>query len=689
MPNKRKLQRDVRALVTPSLIATAIVLLLSVLAYPVDKLEINYSRQPDFLPYSIEALRHNSPGGDRREVARPIVVYQETHGDSGRALILEAVNRKLAEDSPNYIIYFDYINERVLHQKNMYFTISNMCVYYDPRLKENSVVVLCYQHDSAYAVRIAPDQPSDTLFLISGVDRTGNGEWIPTFAYKATVDYDYDGKQEIFFYLTPSFDMEPRVLFCIEPETFCVEWSLPVASVLVGRLYSCNDSLNPSVIFTSYGPQNGVTDANFDDTYGYVTKVNKRGEIVYNKVISDSFFTPAITPAEDNTSLFYLFHKLPLVKMEKTDELTEGTYALSEIDREGSIIRSTRVKEQLLNLWIAGCQEKGKHCLYTLSATGTIRIYNPDLQLLAESNETDLQEYIDTIRLAGQVEPAFIFSGKTNTVDLYSHDLKKLATWSEHYDYYEPLRFDANENVTQFVLTAPNRDLIAAIQRKRLTDYVKIVFWEYQNYILMCMSAFVVGLIAMNYYRRRTKQHLNLITRQKRELEEIHQKLKEAQAKIIAQEKYQQAKDIAGGVAHEIHNALCPALNSLDKLRQLLSVSTEPATERNEVLLNLTEKAIARAINMTDLVKAYSRLESEKKSDWVSLKKTIEEVINANKLRILELSVFIQTDLPDECAIRGAQIHAYNLWLAWTSAASSLTQKQATKPSVSSSLTPA
>jgi signal transduction histidine kinase len=660
MPNKCKLQRNLRALATPSLIATSIVLLLNVLAYPVDKLEINYSRQSEFLPYSIFPLRQEYLGGDRKDVARPVVVYQEKLGDSGVAVTLEAVNRKLAADSPDYVVFFDYNNERILRQSNVYFTISNMCVYHDPQVGENGAVVLCYQNDSAYAVRLFPDHPGDTLFLTSGVDRTGNGEWVPGFAYLAKMDYDYDGKEEIFFYLTPSFDMEPRVLFCLEPETFRIEWSLPVASHMIGKLYSCNDSLNPSVIFISYGPQNGVKDMNFDDTYGYVTKVNKRGEILFNKIATDSFFAPAMIPTNDSASSFYLFHQLPLIKPERVDKLTEGTYALSEINQDGVVVRSTKVKEPLLNLWIAYYQ--GNRCIYSLSATGIIRIYTTYLQLISESNQTDLIQYMDTIRLSGQINLSFIFRGKTSTIDIYSHDLQKLATWNESYQYYEPIAIDARGNVTQFILSAPNRYLIGEIQIKKITDYIKILFWEYQSYILMCMSAFVVGLVVMNYYRRKARKNLNLISLQKRELERVYKELKEAQARIIAQEKYQQAKDIAGGVAHEIHNALCPALNSLDKLRQLLGMSTKLTAERNEVLLNLTEKAIVRAINMTDLVSAYSRLESEKKSDLINLKEIIEEVIDANKLSIQELGIFIKITIPEKCIMRFARIHAYSLF---------------------------
>ena len=42
--------------------------------------------------------------------------------------------------------------------------------------------------------------------------------------------------------------------------------------------------------------------------------------------------------------------------------------------------------------------------------------------------------------------------------------------------------------------------------------------------------------------------------------------LQNAQDTIVAQEKYNQAKDIAGGFAHEIRNALFPVRSALNKL---------------------------------------------------------------------------------------------------------------------------
>ncbi len=653
----------IKELVSSVFITVAVILIISPVAQAVGKLEIDYSRNQDFLPYTIQQKANEDLGAGRREVLRPIVAYQEIHGDSGYPIILAAVNRQINRDEYSYITSLDYSRQRALAQMNTSLTISNLCVFFDGQRKKKGVAVACYKNDSAFVVRYYPTEGGryDQLYLISGVDHTGDGEWQPMFNHEATFDYDYDGKEEVFYYLDSGFDLDPRVLFCIEMETFRIEWSLPVASSPASKVLSCNDPIDPSVIFVTYGPQNGVKDSNFDDSYGYVTRVNKRGEIVFHKIIAHSFMVPAISPAMDNGSSFYLLHFLPLTVPNKEDNvlLMPASPTLSKIDRAGNIVKSTKVREELSSLWMAENKERNSSYLYSVSSTGVMRIYNDTLELLYESNPTNLLMYLDSIRLAGQSESAFIFRSRDNSVDIYSHDLEKLAVCNHPFLYYEPLRFDNKGDVDQFVLTAQNRSFIGGIKRKNLPDYVKIIFCEYREYMLMLLSGLMIGLIVTNYYRRRTKTNLRLISSQKKELEQVHQQLKEAQAQIIADEKYRQAKNIAGGVAHEINNALCPALNSLSKLQERLNESESSEKERNAILLDLTEKAINRAIKMTELVRIYSSLEFDRKSDVVNLNKTLDEVIDSNNIRIRELRTPIGLNLPYRCDLRCNRNHLY------------------------------
>lgn len=139
---------------------------------------------------------------------------------------------------------------------------------------------------------------------------------------------------------------------------------------------------------------------------------------------------------------------------------------------------------------------------------------------------------------------------------------------------------------------------------------------------------------------------------------------KEASERLLAaqQEKYRQAKEIAGGVAHEIHNALCPATNALEKLKERLSSAYGDDGRRNQSLLDLSEAAVYNAMNMTQLVTTYSRLEAEKMSPPVSLSSVIADVVRSQQLRIDQMGVMVTCSIPAEIILLLNPAHAFSVF---------------------------
>ena len=175
------------------------------------------------------------------------------------------------------------------------------------------------------------------------------------------------------------------------------------------------------------------------------------------------------------------------------------------------------------------------------------------------------------------------------------------------------------------------------------------------------LASLLVGLVVTNYFRRKTKGNLNLISKQKKELEQVHQELKDAQVQIVAQEKYEQARVIAGGVAHEIRNALAPAIHALDTLKSKLKglVGTRPEVSG---LLALSEKAVARALRMTELVRIYSKIESEKTDEPVSLLDVVGEITDAQGQRLDAMSVTWSTDIPADLKVKAGRQHLISVF---------------------------
>ncbi|MEA3297371.1 MAG: PAS domain-containing sensor histidine kinase, partial [candidate division Zixibacteria bacterium] len=129
-----------------------------------------------------------------------------------------------------------------------------------------------------------------------------------------------------------------------------------------------------------------------------------------------------------------------------------------------------------------------------------------------------------------------------------------------------------------------------------------------------------------------------------------------------SQERYDQVRRIAGGVAHDIHNALFPATSCLSKLSGRLDLRDTEDIERNRKLLELTDRSIERAVSMTELVKQYSKLESEKKIEDTLLLPILQEVVETHKSHIEQFGVRITIDVPADLSLRCYAPHIHSLF---------------------------
>jgi PAS domain S-box-containing protein len=136
-----------------------------------------------------------------------------------------------------------------------------------------------------------------------------------------------------------------------------------------------------------------------------------------------------------------------------------------------------------------------------------------------------------------------------------------------------------------------------------------------------------------------------------------------AQAELLVaqQERYDQVKQIAGGVAHEIYNALFPAVSTLDKLSRRLRPNNGDQEVRNLKLVRLAETSVERAIEMTELVAQFSRLDSHKDIEHVNLRKLFDEIIK-DRVKISELKTKVQMDVDTGSRVRMNRVHAYSLF---------------------------
>jgi len=140
------------------------------------------------------------------------------------------------------------------------------------------------------------------------------------------------------------------------------------------------------------------------------------------------------------------------------------------------------------------------------------------------------------------------------------------------------------------------------------------------------------------------------------------QKEAEEAVRRANQARYQQMKEIAGGIAHEIYNSLYPATVAIEKIRLLLAEVADADPVRVDKLVNLTEKAVRRAINLTEDVTQFSRLETEKQEELISLRTLFDEVIESNQHRLDALNVSLRDEVPEGLMISLRRTHAFSLF---------------------------
>ncbi|MBU8932953.1 MAG: PAS domain S-box protein [candidate division Zixibacteria bacterium] len=146
--------------------------------------------------------------------------------------------------------------------------------------------------------------------------------------------------------------------------------------------------------------------------------------------------------------------------------------------------------------------------------------------------------------------------------------------------------------------------------------------------------------------------HLD-ITDRKRAEEEIRR---------AEQVRYNQIREIAGGVSHEIYNSLYPAMVALEKLQTEIKGAPTNHKDKQSRLLRMTSSAVERAISMTELVTEYARLENRKKQESVNIMSVVQNIIDDLRFRIEEIGVELSVDLPDDLSCVCSEEHAHSVF---------------------------
>jgi signal transduction histidine kinase len=618
----------------------------------VSRLSVDSERDPRFLPYTFETIYDIDYGVTRRPVRNTCqLISTGTTGGTDTAMFVNAFNPLLNEDALAQVNFQILPGPKFVADVGVRLTLTDLCVWRGGGQGRPAAMLAGYRKDSAFVVRIYTDGESrDPLYLCSGEDATGDGSWRPAAYFLDTTDYDYDGRTELFVFVSTERDKGPRRLFCIDPVDMTVRWSTPVAAPINSRsFFRCADRQNPGLIFVTQCPSNGFADSVFDDAYSYLSRIDSRGRVVFAEKIGENYQNGGLF-APPGDSVFYMLHQLSVDTMTSRLPVSADLVYVSKVDCSGRVLRSMKSAQPLSSIWLADYNGDGLMELYTLCSSGGVRIYDSELNLLAEGQNVHSMALLDPLPAWYNREPVLALAFARIT-EIRTPGLQRLARMDSYYDIVRPLQYDSSGRLKDVIFSGPNHFLVASVVQRGFRDFVGIVYLDYQYHILAVSFSLLAGFIVMNYYRGRTRKNLLVISRQKSELEETHRKLQEAQRTIIAQEKFRQAKDIAGGFAHEIRNALFPAEAALEKLRES-STGGAGDPERERKRTRAAAEAVSRAIGITRLISQYTKLDSEYLPEAVDVAKTVDDVIKANGQRIEEAGVEVRVTGSREARVK-------------------------------------
>ncbi|MBD3403689.1 hypothetical protein GF420_12395, partial [candidate division GN15 bacterium] len=589
----------------------------------VERFEIDDHRDATYLPYELDTLQLTRLTPSAVYAAHSGTVARVSRGPDDSGLFVQVGNPPAYSDQTAQVGIHSYPDVNDLKADyGVRMDIHTFWSRYDSAGGATEVIGAGYRNDSVFAFSLGGKSTEpEELFLATGEDRTGNGRWSGEPKIVLAEDYDLDGSVELFVYVQAQRDIEPRLLICLETAPLGVAWSLPVASIVNrGSIYACADTLGPSIIFTAWAPGNGAIDTNFNDLQCYLCRVNTQGQIVWKKVIAHHLDQCGMSegPAENS---FAVYHTRPLNAPE-SDSTAYDHNLISLINSYGDPVTSGELPLPASSVWLSDYDRDGVPDVQALLGDGSIAVLDADLTMTARSNPTTLVGYVDALPGWGEESPALVFGSRSRT-EVYSTDYRKLAIIHDEATI-EPIEVYPDSSVWG-VIAAGRAVVVAGILKRQWYDYVAIAYLDYQNYILTVLFGALVGLLLISYYGRKTRRNLAIIQSQKLELEQTHLALQEAQAKIITQEKFQQAKDIAGGFAHEIRNALFPARGVLQKVSQ----GNLPGDTKS--LLKRADKSIRNAVDMTRQITDYTKLDSRVRPEPTPVVEAVREALEANE----------------------------------------------------------
>ena len=487
-----------------------------------------------------------------------------------------------------------------------------------------------------------------SLAIATGKDLDGDGHWSGKMVIGACGDLNCDDTSEILVIVETGFDRFPREVRCLDWAHDSVLWTFPLAGhgCSAGMTVVRGAREQMLVVFGAAAPANGVALDKQADSLSYLFCMNQAGEQTWSRVCGGSFSSvhPQLVRTRDGMASHIICER------SQRDPGNVVKCGLLLMDLQGQVQDSVDLPGTIRTMYTNYSGEDGQTVTIVVLENNQLLVFDGHLNRLNSYANVPVETIFAYDDFIGDGNKQYLVRLINGHGALLSRSFDLIALTSQR-ERLGPITTESGElSVARY--QGRRGSMIMTLERTLWT----LVFSRYP--ILAFLAALLpLGiLVLIVWYILAIRQKNRFIERQQIAIDRTTADLQAAQVKLVEAEKYKQAQSIAGGVAHEIHNALFPALASLEKLSQRIRDDVPPE-ERDREMLDISREAVTRGLKMTDLVKLYSRLESEAGDETVDLLVAAHNALARLDSRISQSDIHVDLDIPKGCAVRCKQIH--------------------------------
>jgi signal transduction histidine kinase len=515
------------------------------------------------------------------------------------------------------------------------------------------IVGLCHNQDSVFAFRLSLDTDSIEYKCLYGRAASDDRLIVSNACVLYSGDLDQSGTIEILLYAEhrPYF----RKIFCLEFDDLDIRWERRVSSGINRSSFFVYEHPDSSrILFTTGNSANGLKDSVYNDYFSYFSILDCNGDVLFNKRLGLYGHRGPVFIQSDVDDEFLIAHFLDFVNSDSTNSGPGNEYYLSRVDLSGEVLKTVTIKSTPIDLWKMRAGDASEFRLFTLFGSKAISVYSLDLNLIDQIGPLEIfLNYYGRFKIAGEEDSVYAFSD-----GIYDNELNKLLQFPFNCGGFHPIEYDSSGNMTAYVIVEHLHYYIGYIKKKTSLELLSVFYHRNQPYVIIVVTGLLVALIVTATYQRKAEKNLQTISHQKRELENTHENLRQAQATIVAHERFQQARNIAGGFAHEIRNSLFPAKSALSKISQVNTLN-QSESEYLTRISTIIDSSVSRAIKLTESISKYAKLESGRKEEKVDILQIVNSVVSTTNFMLDEQLIDINIVSSGDTQIIGSTDQFY------------------------------